>query len=108
MTHGGDKEAWNRHFEQLSLGHVTPNQDGLYVLKELPPPPTNHTPAVTVIDPVESQVNQAKQELKEEEVQHQERVQGVKYNIPPDSRRPPSKRHKSSVIAPPTDALQYI
>ena len=105
MIRVGDKEAWNRHFEQLSSGRGQPNQDGLYVLKVLQPRPENETQPVTVIDPVESHVNQAEEELKEEEVQYRERVKGVKYAIPPDSRNPPSKRHKSVAIAPPTDAL---
>ena len=100
--------AWDRHFEQLSLGHSTVNQDGMYVLKVLPPLPDNEKHPVTVIDPVESQVNQAEQELKEEEAQYQQKTRGIKYNIPSDSRNPPSKRHKSVAIAPPTDALDGI
>ena len=106
MTHVGDKEAWNRHFEHLASGHGTVNRDGVYVLKVTLPPPTHENLPVTVIDPVQSQVNQAEQELKEEQDQHKERVQGVKYSIPPDTRKPPSKRHRSVVITPHTDALQ--
>ena len=107
MTRRADKEAWNRHFEQLSSGQGTVNQDGIYVLKVPLPPPTPETLPVTIIDPVQSQVNQAEQELKEEQDQYRERTQGVKYPIPPDTRKPPSKRLRSVAIAPPTDSLQY-
>ena len=105
MTTSGSESLWSNHFERLALGRGDPSIDGIYSLKEHPRPQNNEKQPVLVIDPVESQVKQAEQELKEEEVQYQERVKGVKYAIPPDSRKPPSKRHKSVAIAPPTNAL---
>jgi len=108
MTHVGDKEAWSRHFEQLALGHGGTNDHGIYVLKAKAPAQPQENQQVTVIDPVQSQVDQAVQELKEEQTEYRERVKGVKYNIPPDTRKPPSKRNKSVIITPPTDALEHI
>ena len=108
MAGVGGEEAWTRHFEQLSRGHGCANDRGVYVLKARPASPVKESHPVTVIDPVQSQVEQAEQELKEEQKQHRERVQGVKYDIPPDTRKPPSKRMRSVAMAPPTDALHYI
>ena len=108
MERAWNKAAWNWHFQELSSGHDVAHRDGVYALKASPQPKDKEKEVVTVIDPVESQVNQAEQELKEQEVQYQQITRGVKYNSPSDARKPPSKRQKSVAIAPPTDALDKI
>lgn len=101
--------VWTDHFVKMTSGEDMRNKQGQYVLKRNPlPPPKEQHSSVPVITPVESQVLQAKEEIKEEQVDYNDRSSGVKYKTSPESRNPPSKRHKSVLIAPPTDALHDL
>jgi len=90
--------AWIRHFDRMATVSNHQNSPVYFLKKETAQPsPPQDLSSVTVVEPTQQVVQQAKEDLNREQEIEEDRIAGLKYSSPP-MRKPPSKRSRSSVI----------